>query len=357
MTMHIYKPGQDDAAILDLRGRVWGTDHPHTNAAFYKWLFQDTPAGPGIGVFEEKDGVAIAFAGVANRKARMGDQHINIAHGLDFMVDPALRGMLSGRIAVRILNRHAKLACEIGADVNLNYPNDMSHRMLTSNKVKYAPVFAPNLFVSPLGAPQVEDRNALVSLGIKLAGVAGSAYSALRSLGAARGITVEEVETFDERFDDHWERLCADGKLRFYRDRATLNWRYIGHPIYSYKKLVATNGDQILGYVVLSKRRISGLDAMLVCDICVAQNDRKIAAALLAAAKDQAKAKGNRLLVSQAVDPSTLASDLRGAGFFKIPERFNPKSFRMIAIACTTHGKEALTPSHWAFGWGDMDVV
>ena len=357
MTMRIYTPGRDDSVILDLRARVWGADHPHTSPAFYKWLFQDTPSGPGTGVLDEKDGAALGFAGMTNRLARMGDQDVKIAHGLDFMVDPGLGGMLSGRVGVRVLNRHAKLADEISADVNLNYPNDNSLRMLTSSRVSYDHIFSPDLFVCPLGAPRVRDRGALAAPGIKLAGVAGGSYAALRGLGAGRGISVSRIETFDDRFDDHWERLCADGKLRFNRDRATLDWRYSAHPIYSYTKLIATRGEELLGYVILSKRDFAGLDALLVCDLGVAGNDARVAAALLAEAKQEAKAQKTRLLVSQAIDPSALSPLLRSAGFLKVPPRFNPKCFRMIAMAHTTPGQSAMTASHWAFGWGDMDVV
>ena len=351
MSERVYVPGQDDELLLALRADVWGADHPHTCAAFYKWLFQDTPGRAGSGFVYLREGEAIGFAGIAARQARMGDARLSIAHGLDFMVSPNLTGVLSGRVGVKVLNRHARLGGELGNDLTLNYPNDNSHRMLISKQVRYAPVFSPTLFVRTLGPVSFPDAGLAKALGGSAAGIAAALYGTVRSAGAARGIDVAEIEEFDARFDAHWERLCQDGMLRFQRDAETLNWRY------DYTIFAAQAADGILGYVVVSEREVSGTQALLICDLAVAGDDGAVGAALLAKVAAHARAQGLALIATQALPGTSLQTMLAKAGYLAVPDRLNPKPFRMIAMAYTEAGKPALDPANWAFTWGDMDVV
>lgn len=357
MPVRTFKPGEDDAAVLGLRAAVWGADHDHTDPRFFKWLFRDTPEGFGTGIVAERDGEVVGFAGIANRAAQSEDTRIRVAHGLDFMVDPGIGKMLSGRIGMTVLNAHAELARRVGYDCNLNYPNDHSHRMLISRRVNYAQVFEPTLHVCLLGVVASSDSGLARRLGLRLAGTAGGFYGRLRFGWPRRADDIRVVEDFDDAFDHHWQRLVRDGKLRFVRDAAALHWRYRMHPGRDYTVLAAHDGGQVNGYAVTTRRVILGLDALLLCDLCVAENDPATAHALLGSVRSLARQEGIRLIATQALRAGSAARALRRAGFLAVPDRANPKPFRMICAAYTDRGSSALDGSAWSFGWGDTDVV
>lgn len=357
MAHRIYEIGKDEAAVLDLRAKVWGVDHPHTSAAFYKWLFEDTPDGAGSGIVVEHNGRIIGFAGLANRRAQIGEALVKVSHGLDFMVDPALSGMLAGRTGIRIIKEHTALTREMGFDLTLNYPNDNSYRMLVANPVKFTPVFVPDLFVCALRPVSIKEGGLAKRMAFGVASGIGALYGAGRSLGTGRKIDIEPVTFFDERFDDHWNEMVKDGQLRFFRDAKTLTWRYSKNPLYSYHIISAVQGGRIIGYAVASKRELFGIETLLICDLAVANHDPRTEGALLDGIKQIAKGQGAGLVLTQALRDSQLAGCLGRGGFVIVPPRFNPKTFRMVNIANTDLGKRANDPAAWAFSWGDMDVI
>lgn len=356
MADRVFVPGEDDAAVLALRARVWGADHPHTDPAYFKWLFRDSPAGIGTGIVFEKDGAAIGFAGICARNAVMGERTIRISHGLDFMVDPGVSGVLSGRVGVKVLVRHVEEAEAKGFDVNLNYPNDNSHRMLVSKRVRYEPVLEPALYLRPI-SPWRGAAGVTQSLPRRAALAGAAIYSRLRSVGLSPPARILEIDNFDTRFDALWPRICADGRLRFCRDSRTLTWRYRQNPVYRYRILAAERDGRLDGYIVTSQREIMDTAAELVCDLGVAHDAPSTAAQLLHEAASRARRDRIALLATQAVPTDPVCAALRRAGFLRVPNALNPKPFRMIATAHTEAGKWAMQGKNWAFAWGDMDVV
>ena len=358
-----YVPGPDDAAVLALRAKVWGADHPHGSAAFFKWLFRDKPNGPGGGIISHKDGQVLGFAGYCRRSAAIGSTRLRIAHELEFMVDPDISGILSGRVGMRVVSGIAKLVRELGYDSSLNFPNDNSHRMLTSKLSRYEPVFSPDLFVRPLPGYTVsaeEYPSALKRLVMTIGGRAAASYSRIRAAGTAPGSGIEPITMFDERFDDFWGRLQRDGRLRFMRDAKTLNWRYVGHPVYHYSILAAASGGEISGYIVTSPRDVMGTRARLICDFAVAPDGpdtTRLRQSLLGAAIDEARASGAAAIVTECTQKDPVRGALARCGFLAIPPKLNPKPFRMVAKQFTDRGAATLHGDAWSFSWGDMDVV
>jgi len=360
MSERVFIPGEDDEAVLLLRAKVWGADHRFTNAAYYKWLFHDTPDGPGAGIVSEKDGKVIGFAGLSHRKGQSGNNPIRIAHGLDFMVDPGLPGMLSGRVAIRVVHAHLKLVVARGFDCSLNYPNNNSHRMLVSKRAQFETVFEPDLYVRPLSAIRLspdETPNAGKRAAVRLGAAFGAAYSGIRSIGASRDMQIDILDGFDERFDRLWPRLQADGKLRFTRDARTLNWRYFDHPVASYKVFAAIRNGDVEGYIVTCAREILGADARLICDFMVAGQQRDVQEALLSTAIDAARREGAELVATQMISHDGAMPALKRLGFVRVPARFNPKAFRMAAVRCSEKDDVIMQGANWSFRWGDMDVV
>jgi hypothetical protein len=356
MHERIYHPGADDVAVLKLREKVWGAHHPHTDASFFKWLFQDNPDGCGSGVVSLQDDAIIGFAGIIQRQACLGDQSLSICHGLEFMVDPDTMRKLTNT-PLRVLKAHLQRMKDLRADIAINYPNDNSVRLLTSKYVGYKKVFEPQLFARTLPNFRFSDKASLKQTAqVSVARVA-SVYSNFVSWHRKGDVFIEKIDKFDDRFDDLNVRINSDNKLRFNRSSRFLNWRYKQHPLYRYNTFAATRAGELAGYIVVSSRQLFNTNVGLICDLNVAGNDSKSTEYLIDAAYDHARRNNLSVLVDQQLSDNNRSHALQRCGFLKIPPRFNPKQFRMVARHFNERGSVSLDPSMWAFSWGDMDVV
>ncbi len=361
MAERVFVPGQDDEAVLDLRARVWGKDHPHTSAAYYEWLFRKTPSGTGSGIVAIHEDKIVGFAGLCNRSAAMGSQDLRFCHGLDFMVDPAVSGTLSSRIAVKVMNKHVDLARDLGFDLSINYPNQRSRRMLVSKRGAFSEVLRPDLMICPLTSFAASSesqssslKRAVMTLGGRSLAAAGAVRRALRRSSGAR---IERIEQFDAAFDAFWAELRRDGKLRLCRDRENLHWRFSCHPLHRYTIWTAVQNGRFAGYLVTAGREILGMQAAIIADLCFLPGAEDAASDLLAEAVRAAAAQGSMLLAAQAVTNSPFRLALLRAGFVAVPHALNPKPFMMVTHIHTELAKPALQGGNWSFAWSDMDVV
>jgi hypothetical protein len=361
MVERIFIPGEDDAGVLALRERVWGKDHPHNSAAYYEWLFRKSPAGVGSGIVAEHDGEIAGFAGICNRTVSMGDQDIRLCHGLDFMVDPSVSGALSGRIAVKVLNRHADLARDLGFDLNINFPNARSRRMIVSKRVNYIEVMRPTLMISPLRtfAASHESQPSALKRGIMNLGGRSLAaiVTARRAFHKTSGARIEQIDEFDESFDAFWGKLRSDKRLRFKRNRENLRWRFSIHPLHRYTILQARRNGDIVGYLAMTARELMGMPATIVVDLCVVPGTEGVDVDLIREAAQSAQAEGAMLLATQVEAKSPESAAFGKSGFLPVPNKINPKPFIMVAHVYHDVANPALKSSNWAFGWSDMDVV
>ena len=361
MRLEVYDPLRHEAAVLALRANVWGATHPHTNAEFYRWLFRDTPDGKGSGImaFNAADQL-VGFAGISCRSGQYAGQAIKICHGLEFMVDPAVPKMRSGKLAGQILTAHRNLAGELGYDCAVNYPNSNSFRMIVSRFGGYDLVFEPELIIRPLwnwSVPKEETGNALKRVTLTFGGKAASVYSSLRAAACKSPVEIRAVPRFDADFDRFWQRLTLDGRLHSTRDSRMLNWRYVDHPLYRYERLAAYRDGEVVGFIVVSPRQIMAVPALLVCDFAIPHDDPNVAEALVMAAVRLARAQKIGVIASQIVQSDRRRAMLLRCGFIPVPRRQNPKQFRLVARTFTPVGAPVNNAENWSFGWGDMDVV
>ncbi|MZR32398.1 hypothetical protein [Sneathiella litorea] len=359
MSERPYRPGEDDKAVLKLRAKVWGADHSHTDESFFKWLFQDCPFGMGSGVVSIHDDVVVGFAGLILRPAQIGTQTLLGCQGVDFMVDPDTTSNLS-RVPFRIIKAHSQRTKDLGADFAVSFPNDSSVRLQTSKHFGYQILFKPQMFVRPLPCFRFSSENddSLPTQLLKTSAARlTSVYSSVRSWRRSKDITLEDLDHFDDRFDELNTTIMSDGKLHLDRGSRYLNWRYTQHPIYQYKILAASSANQLLGYIVVSPRQVFGTLAGLICELSVAGNEIAISEQLINAAAKVAQESKISILVDQQHPNSPYSDALVRCGFIKVPQRFNPKQFRMVAREITSAGHTAMEPHVWSFSWGDMDVV
>ncbi|MCW6511338.1 hypothetical protein [Lichenifustis flavocetrariae] len=351
-----YRPGLDDAEVLDLRARVWGADHPHTTMAFLSWLFQKNPAGPGSGILLRRHGALIGFAGLSPRSAIKDGRTFKVAHGLDFMVDPAATKGLSGAYAIKVADAWAKLASADRYAFGVNFPNANSYRLLTSARLGWRRVLAPRLLVRPLpGLRLTEGLPTRIPPG--LAAIGGDIAARALGLYAALARGGEKPARLVTDFD--WLRGGGSDKTRgiaFLREPATLNWRYREHPAYRYR-IFAHDGDTgSASGLVTSPRTLFGVESSLIVDL-VGEEQPDACLALVSSAVADAKTQGASIVGALACAGGLLDRVLKRLGFIPVPERFNPKPFYMVAHPLAASTDAAFAGAEWRFAWGDTDVV
>lgn len=361
-----YRPGPDDDAVLSLRAAVWGVEHHHNKAAYFDWLYQRNPAGPGSGVLLTSGGTAVGFLGLTARQISYRGEKLRVAHGVDYMVDPKLRSGLSGPYAFRILARWVKTARISGYRFGMGFPNESSYRIVAHPKLRWNSVFSPSLMVRPLSnvrfhtSPLKGMPAPLLTMGSRML----AQFCTLAALGRRSRIPgrAVETETFDARFDTLWAEVSSDLGIATWRDSEYLNWRYTNHPLYSYYKFAWQDGEKLFGFIVTSHREIFGIPTLLVVDVLALDTPCPITDALLLEAIAQAARSGCQMVVALAVAPSPLYRALRRVGFQRVPHVVNPKPFVLYTHDLGYQDLQTALPlvndpRGWHVCWGDMDVA
>jgi len=352
---------RDFHSALDLRGKVWGDDHPYTSGAYFNWLYGRKPAAEPQGVlFRRDDGDAIAFVGLVERRATFEGKSTKVGLGFDFMVHPDLPPLSSGRLAVRMAREWLNLARTLGIDFEYHFPNSSSFELFTSKHVGERLFFIADLLVRPLrGADPSERMHPKVprwatAAALRAAGAAVSAYARLR---IGEGGDIVPVDDFDEEFDSLYEEAAPQLGFATVRDREHLRWRYSGHPTNHYETLALRKQGRLAGYIITVDRALLGARTTLIVDLLVADWRGSATLELVEAACRAAEARNNDLVAALAAPGSQFETGLRRAGLLPVPRRFLPRSFPTIGRPFTPETEGLSDPRRWYFTWGDTDVV
>jgi hypothetical protein len=353
----LYKD-QHEPELLALRSAVWGADHPHTNPGFLQWLFAATPPHEPIAASVRLHGKVIGSAGLCRKRILVNGRNAQLAHGLDYMIMPDLKGLAVGYASVTVARRWIELARELDCAVGLVFPNENSHRILTSSHVGLKPMFQPALLLRPL--PRValtkdikRIPRRLGTAALRVAAIYGAARSAFT--GSRSALQVED--RFGPDYDDLWASMTDKVGIGVVRDSAYLNWRYVDHPVYQYERLCSRLGGKLQGLVIGSRRETFGVDSMLLVDLVAREGDELLTCDLIEGFVHRAERQGREMVAAQAIPGGKLYSALKRCGFIHVPLRVDPKPFRTASVVFTESANCAWSPSAWYFTWGDIDVV
>ena len=247
---------EDFEGIFDLVDEVFGTKRPR---ACYDWLYRRNPNGfARCWITLDKETREI----VANQSywpwpTALGDERIFGALSGDAVVVRGLQRQRVSHLRIAVHKRHPSR----GAEIAFAWLNERSVRRLHTQQ-RTGRLQGP----LPLRVLQLSARKRLARRGWPrplafCVGPALDAADALR-LRAGRGLRVEDVGRFDERFDSVSKRSMRWDGLWFPRDAEFLNWRYPGHPSQEYRSLALLAGDDdLVAYCVL---RLDGRLARLM---------------------------------------------------------------------------------------------
>jgi GNAT superfamily N-acetyltransferase len=244
----------DDAGIVNLINLVW-PDYAFDIKRFH-W-FENNPFGHFASVGEH-NGQIVGYMGLIPVDMKMGNCLVRGAQAVDLVVHPNFRrqGMF-----LEIGKACVKEAMENGISFFYGFPNEPAYQ----GHLKYGwfyvgdiPVLARapspyNLIRGNLGRlREIRFSKELVRSSVDLATSMLFSRKAARRTLPIEDLKITSSLSFDECFDDFWNRVSNRYGIIVVRSSSFLRWRYSEKPGTDYRVLVAENGGCIEGYVILS---------------------------------------------------------------------------------------------------------
>jgi len=177
----------------------------------------------------------------------------------------------------------------------------------------------------------------------------------------AGGITLRDLECFDESFDELWERTRHKRPVAVVRDCAWLNWRYKEIPTRYYDVMVAQEGSEMIGYVVTRQVTLLGVSCGMIVDLWVepARRGRRAAYLLIQEVTGRFLSHGMQIAGTLMLPGTEEYAALRRAGYWVCPRYLEPQPIPLIIHRHTE--KTLCYPlndlSCWFFTMGDYDVI
>jgi hypothetical protein len=177
-----------------------------------------------------------------------------------------------------------------------------------------------------------------------------------------KGLQIVELESFDARFDDLWNRVMTQRPNMILRDSLYLNWRFVQCPSRRYIIFAASRDDALQAYIVLRFLYSARLGCRVgyIVDLVVASQPdaHETCRQLVYMAEQRARAEEVALLLARFPSDTVAANGLLRSGYRNIPRKFLGR-LDAIVIRCHT---EAIVPaqvqriSDWYFTDGDNDA-
>jgi Acetyltransferase (GNAT) domain len=135
-----------------------------------------------------------------------------------------------------------------------------------------------------------------------------------------------------------------------------LRWRFLEKPTREYGLWGLTRSGSLRAYVALRQAPLFGTTCAMVMDLGCAPGEEDALLRLLNARLDAERAAGAALAVMMGIHP--FLPRLSGAGFVRVPERFNPRPFNLLGkILDLRLPVDVLSDVGWMITLADWDVM
>jgi len=265
-----YKEG-DEHAIFELRKAAYPSVEvdQQTWLERWHWMYRENPAGNAKVWLAEVGDRIVGQSAVIPVRMKCGREVVTGFQSIDTLTHPDYRGQ--GIYTTLAQQAYAEAASE-GMHVGYRFPNRNSHPIAVK-KLDWFDVAQRRIMFKPCNWRNIvalKIRNRPLSWVTAIgAGLAFSLATLTRSrrppVGA--GVTVGEVDSFDDRINTFWDRVCKCHQVMVVRDKSYLNWRYADAPGVKYTILLAEGGAEIEGYLVMRCRQWSNLKVGAIYDV------------------------------------------------------------------------------------------
>lgn len=360
-----YREG-DEEQITRLLRNIYSGSELFEDTTYWEWKYKENPAGfsPGNIVVAEHEGKIIATYAGCKRQIKVGNRIVKGSLGVDLVTHQKYRRQgIFGAMTERLFSNHAKEGIELtmgftayssrkitdfrGAALKGHYKYGWFQidDVMYSVRVLDVDAILRTRFNSDL-LPKILRTPA--NLALKL-------YSRAKKPPLVRGLKIRKLSSFDQDFDELWEKTSKSWDICVVRTSKILNWRYFGMPLSEYLVFSAEVDDELLGFVILNLDKMAGQKIGNIVDIFTPRDRTDIAHTLLTHSVSLFKRQKVDKVLCWMLDAHPYSSILKKCGFL----RRHPE----IKLSARLNGKTDLSkvyienPQHWLINMGDSDIV
>jgi len=257
--MRKFRPG-DEPGLSRLSKVVLKENVPD---GYWTWKYTDNPWGDSYSYVAEAGGEIVGFVGGMAWQLRVQGKDYPGAQVTDLMLDPAWR-----RKGIFFpLNAKSQEEIFMRASWHYGVTNPTSFKIF-QNRYGYQG-FRPHkiqkvLDIRPFLREYLRGGKGFKTPSLKK--FLPRLMPGRRKAASAPEFALEEVDVFDERFDDLWSRVHSSMIMATTKTSRHLNWRYRANPRHKYSVLAARKGTQIAGFAVLRFEESDGIRRGFIVD-------------------------------------------------------------------------------------------
>lgn len=310
----------DSAALIRFAQMTLGSSW---SEEFVEWKYFRNPAGRVYSRCAELEGKPVGFYGNSPVRLKLGDQVTTGAQAVDAMVAPEVRRQ---GVFAELARQTYRQMDEAGVALTYAFPNPITRKGFVE-RLAWTDVGEAPRYMKLLDTSSFSKAGGRRGLKVWVYWVALEALRLVIPKGVAdigRGIQIQEMIDFDERFDRLWQQVAETFPVAVVRDTLYLTRRYIQNPLQHYVILAAERDASLAGYAVLSLRDVDD-GVIALAELLVLPGDGQAGLALLAEVTTRARQLGCNQLQCWMLPHHTFYVDLlKRSGFVFWPRRYLP---------------------------------
>lgn len=274
------------------------------------WMYEANPYGPTRAwVATTSDGEVIGVAGLTPRIVRIGRREVPAGQAIDLIVDARHRTLGP---ALQLQKAVTTSLQSLGLPLIYAFPNSQSEGLFL--RAGYQPIAPLQYWVKPLRSEYklrqyISSKVALntiaflIDIGLRLT-------ERNRSFCIPPGTRAVLLDTFDQRFDDLWDRAALHFPIIGLRSSSYLRWRFGTYPDGRYNIFgLLTADDRLHAFLVF---HLSGGKAFIADMLATGPT---LLRAVLIEFSRRLRSEGVQAITLACHGPAWVAQTLRGVGF------------------------------------------
>ena len=293
------------------------------SAAYYRWMYEQNPAGRAVVHSARLGDRLVASFAVAPKAFEVDGERVVVGKTMDMFTDPAWQGHGLMRTCTEAVFSEAAAAGIRGWYVT---PSVNSYPIFTG-RWGYREEFSLIYRLCVLRPRPLRRRVRLPP-----------------------GTTVERVTRFDASADELWERAGKGYRVAQVRDASYLNWRYVENPD-DYDRIGRRRDGRLVGVAVLGRTLRKGVPVGELVELVHEVGDEEALRLLVRSAASTAEEHGCRLMQAWSVRGTRFDARLRRAGM-----RLRRGEVKFL-LSPGFPGEAAADPDAWLLTQGDGNDV
>ena len=352
MSIREYHDG-DEKEIFNL----WRASFPDDNIKpdlwlkRWRWMYKDNPVNPSKILIAEDNGKIIGQYPLYYLNLKVGDKVIKTAQNINLVIHPDYRhrgiySKLESMMLVKVTEEKCNLV--------IGFPNDAAYKgHIKSGWFNIGNIQARFKVLDWAQALKIRIGNKYLRTALAMGAqiVYNKYFFRNRTPIAPKGLSIEKIVSFDERFNKFWKTFSDKYPIIVVRNKEYLNWRY-STPGADFSIFSAKIEGEICGFLVLEHKIQNSVRISFIMDLISPYDNVK--RCLLNKAIEASKQKKSSVIIYYFIADKSYYISLNKSGFISMPKlRFG--SFCAYSNSIELTQKYLQNIDNWFIQIGDSD--